>query len=130
MLFVCFTVHGFHLRGRCHKSTFQKLPLAPSFLFDYVLAQSPASNTEPLFGPLQLEDNRISHLPFNTPNPHKAAILEATRNNSSDVRKTVISILVYLRQTHLGRPLKQRHPEHRESEAPDTNYKLGTKYHN
>lgn len=30
------------------KAHFKKLPLAPSFLFDYILAQSPVSNVEPL----------------------------------------------------------------------------------
>lgn len=57
------------------KAHFKKLPLAPSFLFDYILAHSSASNIEPLSQSLWLEDNQMYHLPFTTPTPYAGAIL-------------------------------------------------------
>lgn len=57
------------------KAHFKKLPLAPSFLFDYILAHSPASNTEPLSPSLRLGGNQIYYLPFTTPTPYAETVL-------------------------------------------------------
>ena len=54
------------------KAHFKKLPLAPSSLFDYMLAHSPARDIEPLSWSLWLEDNQKHYLPLTTPTHYDA----------------------------------------------------------
>lgn len=66
------------------KAHFKKLPLAPSFLFDYILARSPASNTGPYLLPSDWEVIRWStHL--SPPRP--------LRWNNLKLRKEIIEII-------------------------------------
>lgn len=92
------------------KAHFKKLPLAPSFLFDYILAQSPASHVEPLSQSSDRERIRCatSLSPLSPPSLEQSETGEATRSNWSDLRQSVLSNSAYLGQVHQA-PLKQRH---------------------
>lgn len=88
------------------KAHFKKLPLAPSFLFDYILAQSPVSNVEPYLDPSDRERIRCTtSLSLRSPPKlEQSETVEATRSNWSCLRKSVLSTSVYLGQIHQPPP--------------------------